>query len=349
VSTARRTRVISRAASCALGGSLLATEPAAAAPSLEASIDWLGECRDDAALRAEVQARGADLADEVTASATKLRVSARQARSGRLVADISLVTPGSSEQRQVEARECIGLRQAVAWVLVILAEERETAERARAPSAGAFPPSPTPSLPASPAPPGARPPRKATRPVPSNQPAPAQPCAGSGPRWQLGSELSVGFGLVDAVALGPSLAVGYRPCARWLPGISLGGSRLVSMGYELDSRPISIERTSAQAGAWTTLGVPVLRVGMVLEAGRIRATGIPSARGPGATSLAPWFACVVPVRLSVPLLARALAASTGVDAVYTPLSYSLRYASGAQLARARHFELRGAVGLSGSF
>jgi hypothetical protein len=37
-----------------------------------------------------------------------LLVSAQQSGTGRLVADISLVTPGSSEQRQVEARECVG-------------------------------------------------------------------------------------------------------------------------------------------------------------------------------------------------------------------------------------------------
>jgi hypothetical protein len=333
------------------GWLLLAGAPAAAAPKLEAAIEWRGECDDEAALRAEMQARGAELAAvRVAENATKLRVLVQQTRSGGLIADIALLTRGSSEERQVEARECVGLRRAVAWVLVVLAEERAAAERATSPSTAAFPaPSVSAPLEAPPDAPSAAPQRASETRVEAPRHAPSNPCSTPGRRWQLGSELVVGLALVDAVALGPALAAHYRPCSKALPGISLGASRLVSVGYELDGRSITLERTSAQAGAWVTFGLPALRIGLALEAGRIRATGTPSAQGPGGTSSAPWFSCAAPVRFSVPLLTPALAATVGVDAVYTPLGYSLRYASGAQLARPRHVELRAALGLSGNF
>jgi len=330
---------------------LLVAERANAMPRLQAAIDWQGECDDRASLSSELTVRGAELS-EVPASDTalKLSIAVRRTAAEHLLAEIELSAAGSRESRQVEARDCLALRRAVAWVLGVFAEEREAAERSREPSTKTFPAaSPAPAAaPAKkqPEPPAPSPPP----PAPSVPPtAKSRPCATPGPRFALGSELLVGFGFVDTLALGPSLLGSYRPCASFLPGIAVGASHLVSFGYELDARAIRIERTSGQVGAWLPLGSQLLRAGISVEAGRIRATGAASTQGGGGSSSTRWLALVVPLRLVLPVVSPSLTASVGVDGVYAPLSYPLRYSSGQVLGQPAHFELRGAAGLSGHF
>jgi hypothetical protein len=334
-----------------LGAWLLVAERAVAAPKLEAMIAWQGECDDRAALRSEIEARGAEL-DEVMSSdaAVRLSILVRGTAGEHLLAEIELGAAGSHESRQVEARDCVALRRAVAWVLGVFAEERAAAARASEPSTAAFP-APPPARAAAPEPKQAVPVATLPRPTRPSQVGKtrSKPCVTVGTRFRLGSELLLGVGFVHSVALGPSVVGSYRPCAGWLPGIALGASQLVSLGYELDSRSIRLERTSAQLGAWLPLGVPALRAGLALEAGRIRATGSTSSAGPGRSGNAPWLAFVLPLRLAVPLLSPSLTADLGLDAAYTPLAFVLRYASGQLLARPSHFELRGAIGLAGHF
>jgi hypothetical protein len=337
-----------------LGAWLLAAGHALATPRLEAAIEWQGECDDRAGLHAEIEARGAEL-DEVPASenVVRLAIAVRRGTSDGLLAEIELLAAGAKESRQVEARDCVALRRAVAWVLGVFAEERAAAaaERQSEPSTAAFPaPSPAPV---------ARPeekkqptPRRAVPPAAgpaAPPPARAKLCVATKQRFDLGSELLVGFGFVDTAALGPAVVGRYRPCEGWLPGVTLGASRLVSIGYELDSRSIRIERTSASIGAWLPLGVPALQGGLSLEAGRIRATASPSSLGAGHTASATWLSLVAPLRLAIPLGSPSLTADLGLDGLYTPRRYALRYSSGEQLGQVAHFELRGAVGLAGHF
>jgi hypothetical protein len=341
-----RAQVAGLVASALAGSALLVTGSVSATPQLNASIEWQGECDDRPALRAEMAARGAELREvRPNESALHLAVSVERSSAQTLLAEVLLVAPGTRERRDVEARQCADLRRAVAWVLGVLAEEREAVERAHEPSAAEFPApvaaDPEP-LDASLAPPPVRAPERReplrAEPLPRRK----RPCASDAPVSQIGVELVAGL------ALGPALAAAYRPCA-WLVGFTLGASSLESLGYELDGRSVAIERTSAQAGAWLTLGSPALRIGLSAEAGRLRASGSGNAEGSGDSSSAAWFAVLAPARLSVPLLGRVLTAELGLAPAFTPRSFVLRYASGQELARPRHFELRGSFGLAGHF
>lgn len=321
--------------------------PTRAASELKAAIGWQGECEDEPALRAELAARGAELVDvEPTGATLQLHVAVR-GHVGALAAELALLAAGAHEARQVEARDCVGLRRAVAWVLATFAEERRSAKLHARPSAASFPalsPSPAPAAAAKPSQPSLA--RRSPRAGSATAPAPT--CSTLGPKFQLRSELLVAAGFVDALALGPALVGSYRPCARYLPGVSLGASHLSSVGYELDSRAIRVERTAGHVGAWLS-ATPAMRAGLALELGRIRATGTAGVDGRGSAGGAPWFALVLPLRVALPVLKGVLAAQVGLDAVYTPLAYTLRFASGEPLARPSHFELRGAVGLAGYF
>lgn len=332
---------------------LLASKQAAAALELEASVAWQGDCDDVGALRAEMEARGAHLlVPKSGETALKLDVFVQRTEARALVADVLLSTASTQERRRVEARECVALRQAVAWVLGVLAEERAAEQATAEPSTASFPEPAGPTLPESSRPPvqrSAGPRASQSQPQGPQRRGRPEPCVPGEPRWQFGSELLAGIGFVDAVTIGPALVGLYRPCAKWLPGIAFGVSDLVSLKYAVDSRPIVVERMSAQLGVATALGVPALRAGAVIEAGQIRATGSPSSEGPGGSGSGPWLAFVVPVRLETPLVRRAVTVQMGLDALYTPLSYSLRYASGGQLSRPSHVEVRAALGLAGHF
>ena len=96
------------------------------------------------------------------------------------------------------------------------------------------------------------------------------------------------------------------------------------------------------------MGWPTLRGGLSVELGVIRTSAVGTAAGPGGSGSAPWLAFVAPWRWSQMLLGQSLSFELGLDVVYAPLDYQLRYKSVAQpLARASHFELRGALGVTG--
>lgn len=338
----------------ALAGSLLFGSGPAVAGELTASISWQGECDDRSSLHAELELRAVKLNEVSPAeNVASVAVSVQRTPQKSLIADVLLVTPGAHEQRRVEARECEGLRRALAWVLWAVAEER-TAEREQSgrPAVATFPSAPPGAAPtpvsALPAPP-ISPPRVSVAPRRPAHRQPPQPCRAGEPRIGLGAELRFGVGMVETAALGPALVASYRPCARYLPGVAFGVSRLQTLGYEVAARSISIVRTSAQLGTWFELAGPALRAGLALEAGRIHASGGGSGEGRGLSSNAPWLAFVAPLRLSVPLVARTLSLEAGLAAAYTPQEFTLRYASGEVLARPRHFELRGSFGVAGHF
>jgi hypothetical protein len=340
----------------ALAGScLLFSGRAAAAPEFRASIVWEGECDDRASLQAEIEARGAHLLEVAPGEgASSLTVSVQQPQANLLLAEVGLVTPDAREQRRVEAHECQGLRRALAWVLSVLAEEQQAAKQSSQVSSSAFP-APAPSskinsAPSAPQPSPAPPRQIASPPAASAPPTPRdRSCARSGRAFGLGAELLLGFGLIDAVTLGPALYGAYRPCSPHWPSITLGAAHLRSVGYELDTRSVSVVRTTGQVGVLFDVVGQTLRAGVSFELGRIRASGASSEDGAGGSSRAPWAAFVAPVRVSAPLLSSALSVEVGMAAAYTPQSFVLRYASGAVLARPRHVELRGSLGLVGHF
>ncbi len=303
-------------------------------------------------MHAELESRGVQLSEAPAGeNVSSLSVLVQKTPANALVADVLLATRGAQEQRRVEARECEGLRRAVAWLLWALAEEREAAQRSSQPPPAVFPApatrTPAADVPAAPSAPTA-PPRVASEPPPAPRSRP-HACGHPGPRFGLGAELLLALGAVDAPALGPALVGSYRPCSRRLPTFTLAASRLQTVGYEVAERSGSIVRTSAQLGAWFEVVAPVLRAGVALEAGRLRASGSSRGEVRGQASSAPWLAFVAPLRLSVPLMTRALTLEAGVAAAYTPQAFTLRYASGEVLARPSHFEFRGSLGLAGHF
>ena len=120
----------------ALAGSfLLFSAPLDAAPELRASIDWRGECDDRPSLHREIEARGGHLTEvDPELGTSSLTVHVERTAAGILLAELGLHTPSGSQRRHVEARECSGLRSALAWVLSVLAEEQHATELSSAPS-----------------------------------------------------------------------------------------------------------------------------------------------------------------------------------------------------------------------
>jgi hypothetical protein len=298
-----------------------------------------------------MQARDAEL-QQPAPQANILRVAVEvQRQELELVAELELTDPTGHERRSVVAPDCAALRRAVAWVLAVLAEEREAATQPLLGQAhGVLPAAPLPLVePRHEAPRVAPPKRDVVSRQPSSRAAPlSRACAPKATQLQLASEVVGAGGLVDSIAWGPALVVRYRPCARSWPGVSVGAVHLLNVDYSLDSRSISLRRTGAQLGAWVPVGWPTLRGGLSVELGVIRTSAVGTAAGPGGSGSAPWLALVAPWRWSQLLLGKSLSFELGLDVVYAPLDYQLRYKSVAQpLARVSHFELRGALGVAG--
>jgi hypothetical protein len=322
---------------------------AVAKPILRAELTWRGECEDLPALLEEMRARDADL-QQPAPEASVLRVAVEvQRQELELVAELELTDPTWHEVRTVEARDCAALRRAVAWVLAVLAEEREAATQPLVGQAhGALPAAPL-AEPRHEEPRVAPPQLEVVSTQPATRAVPLSgPCTPKAPQLQLASEVVGAGGLVDSLAMGPALVVRYRSCARSWPGVSVGAVHLLNVDYSLDSRSISLRRTAAQLGAWVPVGWPTLRGGLSVELGVIRASAVATAAGPGGSGSATWLAFVAPWRWSQLLLGKRLSFELGLDVVYAPLGYELRYKSFTQpLALTSHFELRGAIGLAG--
>lgn len=318
-------------------------------PELRAEVHWHGKCDDAADLTRQVQERGAELLRPESPSATtpplRVEVSVSEDAPDALSAEIALFSGDGRDTRRVRARECSKLRSAVAWLLVILAQQRPArAEHAAPASSVAFPDGPAPE-PASP--PGAVPQREheaaPRRSTPADVQAPARKLKHE---WAFGWSMSAGLGLVSAPALGPLLFGRYRPPVRWLPTVQLSLLQLATVGYEPDGTAISLTRRAARTGAWLPLPLDGLELGLAVELGQLEAEGSGAQLSRGRRDAALWFALAAPARFSLPLIAKTLAAELELELDYAPVPYTFRYAGGAVLASTRSFEGRGQIGLA---
>jgi len=334
---------------------------AQATPELRAELGWQGSCDDTEDLVRQVRARGAELElreaslpPEEAAHAVRVDVSVQSVAPSALVAEIQLQSEAGKDSRRVQASACGDLRSAVAWVLVVLAQQRVAEQgppsaspgEQSAPSAiGTFPvaalePSPPPNQLA---------PAATVSPEPQSPPARNRhSSAVRSSSWGLGFSFAAAFGFVPAPSLGPMLFGRYRSDVRWLPELQLSVLRLVTIGYEPNGTSLSLSRDAARLGAWVPL-VGKLELGFAAEAGRLLATGSGSTLERGSSDSTFWFAFGVPLRVAIPLLGRHLQAELQAELDYAPVPYTFRYGSGDTLTSTSAFEGRGQVGLVSLF
>jgi hypothetical protein len=320
----------------------LTPERARASPVLEASVLWQGECDQRHALNAEIRSRGVSFEERAPGLSTlELGVTVVRDEAG-FSADLVLVALDGREERRVAARDCSELLSAIAWVLVVFAEERHAVQRAGpGPNAPAGPSNA--AFPESPSAPGPQESRQNTELPPAAPKVGETECHRRG--FGVGSDLVVAGGWVPAVSLGATVFGRYAPCPAWLPGLEVGAGGLLTSSYERDGRELSIARAGMRAGLWIELGTPVLDAGLGLEVSRLRATATDSETGPGGSDSALWWAVAMPVRATLPLFGGRMGLRAGVDVLFAPSEYSFRYRTGEELAQTGHFELRGLLGV----
>src|SRR6478609_200773 len=347
----------------AFGALLSFAGVAQANPELQVELRWQGMCDDSDDLVQQVRARGAELQlrdaaafdEPAAAHAVRVAVTVKSSAASAQTAEIQLQSEEGQESRRVQASTCGGLRSAVAWVLVVLAQQRAPERRAartseREGSAAAFPDMPSDPSARSATSPLAFVPAETfeTRPTPAQR-APAHPKQDHAGHWALGTSFTVAFGLVPAPAFGPMLFGRYRSDARWLPTLQLSVQRLVTFGFESNGTTISLTRDVARLGAWVPLVGRVVSLGFAAEAGRLVATGSGSTLEHGSSDSAFWFAFAAPLRVSMPLIGRHLQAEALLELDYSPVPYTFRYGSGDTLTSTAAFEGRGQVGLVSFF
>ena len=314
---------------------------------LEASVVWAGGCDDRNALSAEIRARGVSFEERTPGhSPIELAVSVVRDDPG-FTAELLLVALEGREERRVAARDCRELLRAIAWVLVVFAEERQAAQNRGEPVPGAAVGASNAAFP-EPSSEPARPPHE-----PQSKPAATPPPLGRKPAEEaclrrgfgVGSDVVAAGGWVPPASLGATLFARYAPCPHWLPGVELGAVELITLKYERDGRELSVARAGVRAALWMELGTPLVDAGFGLEVSRLRAAASDSAAGPGGTDSAVWWAVALPVRATFPLVAGRMWVRAGVDGLYAPSEYVFRYQSGESLADTGHFELRGLLGI----
>lgn len=357
---------------------------ARADPELRAELLWRGSCDDAEDLTAQVRARGAELrlpsASEPTkvesAPAVRVAVVVNQSAPSTLIALIQIHSKDGNELRRVQASACGGLRSAVAWVLVVLAQQSDlerqsprpserkpsAAVPASAPSA-AFGPLADASAPldgsagldaftsrdgsASPAP--QRRPTTAASSTASRTDENARSTPKPVSTWGLGCSFTGAVGLLSAPAFGPMLLVRYHAGAKGLPTLQLSVQRLVTSGFESNGTSISLMRDAARLGAWLPLVGRLLNVGAAAEAGRLVASGAGPSLEHGSRDSAFWLAFALPLRLSIPVVGQSLRAEVQLELDYSPVPYTFRYGSGDTLSSTTAFEGRGQLGLISVF
>jgi len=339
---------------------------ARAAPELEVELHWRGSCDDAEDLVRQVHARGAELelrnssASTAAPPSVHVEVMVNQPAPSTLIAEIQLQSKGGEEARRVEAGACQDLRSAVAWVLVVLAQQRAP-ERSAPPaseregsSTAVFPaPASRTSVPAAEAslPHVAQPAVEPTQP-PEIQSSSARSAHRRDERvttWGLGCSFVGAIGLLPAPSFGPMLFGRYHPHTKWLPTLQLSVQRLVTSDFESSGTSISLTRDAARLGAWVPLIASTLDLGLAAEAGRLVATGSGATLERGSSDSTLWFAFAVPVRLSIPLVGRILQAEFQLELDYSPVPYTFRYGSGDTLTSTAAFEGRGQMGLGSIF
>jgi hypothetical protein len=316
---------------------------------LHVDIDWQGPCEDVVDLAEQVRKRGAELAapgagSDGAAADVPLRaeVSVRESAPGSFSAFVALRSGAAFDRRHLEARDCTNLRSALAWLLVVLAQQRATDREPRSfPSSAAFPPL-APGERSAPVvlqPPSERA-RRGVRVPGGNARSPERAVS----EWGVGASWTGALGLVTAPAFGPVFFGRYRPPSAWLPTLQVSLLRLTTMGLEREGTSISVVRQAARLGAWVSIGESV-HVGVAAELGQLVAEGYGSQLSHGSRDTALWFTMAVPVRLALPVVARTLSAEVGAELDYMPIPYAFRYDSGETLASTRAFEGRAEVGL----
>ena len=326
----------------------ISPERAQASSVLEASVVWAGECDERDALNAEIRARGVSFEERAPGrSPIELAVTVVRDEPG-FSAELELVALEGREERTVAARDCGELLRAIAWVLVVFAEERTAAQGRGGAAKNAPAGSSSAAFPEVPSEPAASPqetPSK-TEPPPARAASAAEgDCRRNG--FGVGSDFVAAGGWVPSLTLGATVFARYAPCPSFLPGIEVGLSELLTLGYERDGRELSVSRAGARAVLWMELGTPIVDAGLGIEFSRLRATASDSAAGPGGSDNALFWAVALPVRATLPLFTRHLWVRAGVDALYVPSEYSFRYESGEPLSDTGHFEVRGLVGIGG--
>jgi len=328
-------------------------------PELQAELRWQGTCDDAEDLVEQVRTRGAELKlhdptqpnELAAAHAVRVAVTVKSTAPSAQTAEIELQSEDGQESRRVQASSCGDLRSAVAWVLVVLAQQRapeRSAVRAseREGSAAAFPDTPADASARS-APlafvPGAS---LETRPT---SPQSAHSQRGRTSSWALGTSFTAAFGFVPAPALGPMLFGRYRSKLIWLPTLQLSVQRLVTFGFESNGTSIYLTRDVARLGAWVPVVGRVVHLGLAAEAGRLIATGSGPNLEHGSSDSTFWFAFAAPVRVSVPVIGRYLQAEALLELDYSPVPYTFRYGSGDTLTSTAPFEGRAQVGLVSFF
>lgn len=346
---------------CGLCAFLTFTNVAYAQPELHAALAWRGSCDDAEDLRQQVRTRGAELtlrpvqtlAGAEAQREVRIEVTVSEPAAGGLTADIYLQSDEGQDTRRVQASACSDLRSAVAWVLVVLAQQRAPERRVpRAPDAGSGSTPASPSAGPDPSPAPRKEPALATLTPGDTPPRQARSVRSSGPRestWALGCSLMGGLGLLSAPAVGPTVFGRYRHGGSWLPTLQLSVHRLATFGFESNGTSISLTRDAARLGVWVPIVGSWLNTGLAMEAGRLVAAGSGATLARGSRDATLWVAFAVPVRFSVPVVGRSLRAELQLEVDYSPVPYTFRYASGDTLTSTAALEGRGQVGLVSIF
>lgn len=341
-------------------GLLSLASVARASPELQAELVWHGRCDDAEDLVRQVRARGAELelqnsappSEGSAARRVRVEVTVNSAAPPALSAEIQLQNEDGRELRRVQASACGALRSAVAWVLVVLAQQRvpersaPSAPEREQDSAAAFP-DVTAVVAAPPAIQSPREPSESadTRAAPVSS---AHTNSAGADSWALGCSFTAAFGFVPAPAFGPMLFGRFRSRARWLPTLQLSVQRLATFGFESNGTSISLTRDAARLAAWLPL-VSNLHLGFAAEAGRLVAAGSGSTLAHGSSDSSFWFALGVPLRYSIPLIGRQLQAELQAELDYSPVPYTFRYGSGDTLTSTNALEGRAQLGLVSLF
>lgn len=292
-----------------------------------------------------MRARGVLLVDDASEGSPELQleVSVTAGEAGGRHAVLELRSHRGGQLRELQAEHCEELRKAVAWVLVVLAEERalaasvatEVQPKPAIPSSSTRGLAPAPRVEprASHATEGER---KATPPfVPSN---------GGRASFRLGTAFVTGFGFGPRPALGPSFFVEVQP-GPGSPALRLSLLQLATLPYERDQTSIDVERLALRGSVASNAIWKPLAIGLDAEAGRLTGSGSGSDVSPG-KDREPWLAFGLSAKLVVPVLPRILVAELGASFDYTPLSYSFRYRSGQELSTSGPVEGRAQAGLA---
>ncbi|MGC4094597.1 MAG: hypothetical protein QM756_43110 [Polyangiaceae bacterium] len=337
----------------------LVVHDARAESRVRARVLWSGACEDAAALERELRERGVALEapTDTDKEAVSLAISVRLLANSRwdarlLVADAS----GREHERHIEVKNCLELRAALAWVLLVLAREGvvPTQERVLSSSASFAPASPssTPEGDSSdqaqpraasvaPAPPVGSPPKFI-----SVQPAPAERPRRTPGALRLGTYFAGAFGLLPEAALGPAVYAEYQPHARYVPAFSLGAFQLATLSYTTGGVTLDVARVGGRAGVRIDSGWKPLSFALALEGGRLTGAGSGAALQTGRTQSALWLAAELGPTLRAPLIGNVLAGELGVSVAATPFKYSFRFGDGAELSLSENVELRMVAGLS---